>query len=258
MPDPETFERYFHERADLAEHLYRDGWRHEAVLIATVALDALANIREHDHKLKRINGAERLSQFVQRYAGDPDTRKIAVVFLAEDILAIGPARLHEVARRLLLARDVNPAQEATSSFEFQASPFAHLDCEWDELVNKEPALAPENDIEKLARERYTYPALLYSLTRCAVVHSLTRGTRTSDFSRDEPDDEISYLPPYEDAGRMRPISQKVGLRRITTWLRTATTNYAAECEHHGIRPADGFDANAKSLDQLYGAWKKVT
>lgn len=257
MPDPATFERYFHDRADLAEQLYRNGWRHEAVLIATVALDALANIWEHDHKLQRTNGANRLAQFVQQYAGDPETKKIAVVFLAEDMLAFGHPRLHEVARRLLVARHVNPSKEVAPSFEFQASPLAHLDCEWNALAVEEPDLAPENGIRKLASERYAYPALLYTLTRCAVAHSLTRGSRTSDFSRDDSDDEISYFPPYEASGRTRPISQKVGLRRVTTWLRTAATNYAAECEELDIKPAGGFDANAKSLRHLYSAWKNL-
>lgn len=257
MPDPGTFERYFHDRAELAEQLYREGWRHEAVLIASVALDALANICEHDKKTADVSQLDRFRGFVERYTGDSDARKIAVVFLAEDMLRFGPPRLDDVARRLLSKRNVDAGEPIARPIEFATSPFAHLDAEWSALILEEPTLSGEGQIEQLAVGRYTYAALVYSLTRCAVAHALSRGSRTSDFSSGEPDDEISYFPPYEVGGRTRPISLKVGLRKMTQWLRAAATNYSAECAKLGTKPADGFDPNAESLARLQEKWKKM-
>lgn len=257
MPDPATFERYFHDRAELAEQLYRDGWRHEAVLIASVALDALANICEHDQKAGRTSHLERFRRFVEHYSADADARKIAVVFLAEDMIRHGPSRLHDVARSLLAKRNVDPGEKIARPMEFATSPFAHLDADWSALTVEEPTLLGEGQIEQLATQRYTYAALVYSLTRCAVAHALSRGSRTSDFSSGEPDEEISYFPPYEVGGRTRPISLKVGLRKMTQWLRGAATNYSAECERLGKTPADGFDPNANALATLSEKWEKI-
>ena len=257
MPDPATFERYFHDRAELAEQLYRDGWRHEAVLIASVAIDALANICEHDQKTPGAGHLERFRSFVEHYSADADARKIAVVFLAEDMIRHGPPRLHDVARSLLAKRNVDPGDKIARPMEFATSPFAHLDAEWSALVVEECALSGESKIEALATERYTYAALVYSLTRCAVAHALSRGSRTSDFSSIEPDDEVSYFPPYEVGGRTRPISLKVGLRKMTRWLRAAATNYSAECKKLGKKPADNFDPNAESLATLSEKWEKI-
>lgn len=258
MPEPRTFETYFHDRANLAESLYRDGWRHEAVLIASVALDALANIWEHDKNLNHVNSAVRLANFVQSYTGDADAMKIAVVFLAQDMLAHGPPRLHAIAKRLLAKRNVDLSGQRPRPMTSGTSPYVHLDADWLGVTVEEPALANEPAMERLATERYTYPALLYTLTRCAVAHSLSRGTRTSDFSGKEPDEEISYFPPHVGGNATRPISLKIGLKRITNWVRTTATGYARECEQLGAEPANAFDPSGHSLCRLYGAWRTVT
>ena len=200
MPNPATFERYFHDRAELAEQLYRDGWRHEAVLIASVAIDALANICEHDQKTPGAGHLERFRSFVEHYSADADARKIAVVFLAEDMIRHGPPRLHDVARSLLAKRNVDPGDKIARPMEFATSPFAHLDAEWSALVVQECALSGESKIEALATERYTYAALVYSLTRCAVAHALSRGSRTSATLSEEVGEDTVIRPELREGG----------------------------------------------------------
>lgn len=255
MTEPGSFQRYFHERADLAERLYSEGLRTDALLIATVALDSLAAIWEHDFVLRFGNGSDlRLAAYVQKFSGDERAEKIAVVFLAEDVLQHGPPRLHEVARRLLDRRDVD--ESPVRPMEFRGTPRAYLDVDWAGLITEEPALAAESNLEKLVA-RYTYPALLYRLHRCAVAHTMSTGSRTSDFSSGNPDDEISYFPRWVSTGRVHPISLKIGLRAITNWVRASVTSYVAECDRLGKRPADDFEPNAKSLAKLQRKWKDM-
>jgi hypothetical protein len=255
MPDPKTFEGYFHERAKLAESLFREGWRNEAYLVATAALESLCTIRDHDHRAAKLPGAVRFTKFVQQYSGETDARKIAVVFLAEDLMHHGPGALRQVAVNLLTIRAA--IQPRPEPIDCRESPHAHRDCDWSTLVSEEPQLAKVGEIEKLSVE-YTYPALLYRFYRCSVAHTLSRGSRAKCFSGNEPEDEISYFPEFMEKGKVQPISLQIGLAAVTRWLRTSATGYAAECTKRGSRPADGFDASSRSMNELKARWKKVS
>jgi hypothetical protein len=252
MPTPAEFESYFHKRADLAEELYASstGNRTAAKLMAVVALDALGAIWKHDYAATTSTTTFLLAEFVQTFVPDKRSDWIAVVFLAEDLIRMGPPRLAPVAKKLLQERDADPCPPN----EF---PHSHKDKNWADLVVEEPSFANEAALEKLAK-RYTYPALLYSLLRCSVAHSFTTGSRVSDYSPMEGDDDISYSAPELFAGQRKPICIKFGIRTITGWLRAAATNYAAKCAADGKQPAEGYDANKQSFQKLEELWKKAT
>jgi len=252
MPD-HAFEKYFCDRAELAETLYRGGWRNEAFLLATVALDALAAIWQHDLSTSNDSSALRMAAFVQKFSSDPKAHTIAAVFLGEDLLTHGPPRLASLADALLAARGVG--RERVQDFGYRAGPLAHKDTDWAELVAQHPSIA-EPELEKLAAH-YTYPALLYRLHRCAVAHSLSSGTRTSCFSESEPDDEISYFPEFIVRGKVRPISLKIGLATVTRWVRACVSAYVAECIQADREPAQGYDPNAESLENLRRLFRKL-
>ena len=261
VPTPAEFEAYFHKRASFAEDLYRQGWRNEAHLVATVALDSLANIWRHTLEPLPANAAKssalRQLEFVQKFTGDPDVNRIVVIFLAEDIIARRVTRLIPLAERLLRAR-VASYRERPTVMEMRESPAAHLDKDWQELVHEEPDLARETALEKTARH-YTYPAMLWRLYRCSLAHSLSKGDRTSDFSGSEPDDEVSYFPAWTDGARQRPISLKLGLKATTNWIRAGVTGYAKECTQQGVDPVGTFNPTAVSLAELLGdkVWRGV-
>ncbi len=258
MPTAEEFESFFHRRADLAERLHADDARTEAYLIASVALDALATIAEAaGHVPANQRPALRLAEFVAQHADPVLARRLAVVFVAQDMIACGPARLHPIATRLLTARAALKGPKPTE-WEMRESPHAHRDADWAGLVKEEPALASETKLEAVAAE-YSYPALVYRLYRCGPAHALSRGSRTSGFSRAAPDDEISYFPEWVSDGVVRPIGLKVGLLVITGWVRKCASSYAAHCRTlGGVEPAKGFDPSAESLDRLAKVWKSVT
>jgi hypothetical protein len=256
MPTPDQFAKYFHDRADLAESLHRNGWRNEGQLVAAVALDSLASIWEHSRERKKTSRASlRLHEFVRTFTQDPKADKIAVVFMAEDMLAHGPQRLHAVANRLLDAR-VPSRSEKAGPMEFRQSPATYLDKPWDVLVAEEPSLASETRLQELSSD-YTYPATLYRLYRCGLAHSFAKGDRTSGFSGNEPDDDISYFPEWTDGARRRPIGLKFGLKVVTTWVREAATRYAAACSSSDVDPVAGFDPSSQSLGLLQEYWKHV-
>jgi hypothetical protein len=255
MPTPGQFEAYFHKTADKAEELFSSGFRTEAYLMTTVAIDALAAIWRHDFGMPEASGTKNFASFVREFVADPAAERICVVFFAEDLLAFGPARLHPVAQRLLEQRAAS-RNRVPGVVEGEA-PHAHKDVTWTDLVVEEPSLANENALEELA-EDYTRSALAYRLYRCGPAHALSRGSRTSGFSSGDGDDEISYFPRYLSGNVTLPISLKIGIKTFTQWLRTAATRYAAACAKAGKRPADNFDASASSLALLHKKWRKVT
>lgn len=234
-----------------------EGFRTDAVLIATVAIDAINSIWRHDYKVparKPKSAPLDYAEFLDRFAADPATGLICVVFLAQDMAASRAARLHPMAQRLLRARaadDGPPPSRPT----FREWPHTHKDCTWSDLVTEEPALAAEKELERAAKE-YTRGALAYRLFRCGTAHHYSRGDRTSDFSSGI-DAEISYSAPMAMGGRIRPIGVKLGIGRLTTWLRACATNYATECTRHALRPATNFDASRVSLTSLASVWRTV-
>lgn len=252
MATDQQFANHFYQRADLAERLYTERFRTEAYLLATVAIGALSAIRKHDDGLAHQPAALEFAQFLDDFGGDPRTSHVAVVFLAEDAVRGGPARLHEVAYRLLEDRSAIRGTKPTS-FEFRESPHAHRDCTWEALATEVPAFASEPKLRDVAKH-YTYGALLYRLYRCGPAHALSRPYRATVFSQDEPDDEISYFPEFLAGGRVRPISLKIGLLAATNWLRASATAYAAHCAARDRRPADGFEPGAESLASLARVW----
>lgn len=256
MPTPEEFEQHFLQRADLAEQLYRDGWRNEAHLVASVALDSLGRVWAHDlpKEAPRSGDAVRFRAFVQKYARDPKTSNVAVVLFAQDLYQYGSSDFRDLATRMLDQR--NAITGPDKGMEFREWPHQHKDCTWGALLLEEPDLAKDPKLKKQA-ERYTYPALVYSLFRCGVAHTLLRGSRTHDFSGVEPDGEISYSPPMLLGGRTRPIGIKFGLRVTTGWIRACASNYRATCDERGILPANKFDPSDKSLAILKKSWVKM-
>lgn len=256
MADPGSFERHFHDRADLAERLYGEGFRNEAHLIATVALDSLGRVWAHDLPNEAPKGAdaERFRVFVKKYADDHQVHRIAVVLFAQDLLEYGPVAFQESARRMLNRR--NALMDPAEHMQWREWPYQHKDCDWEALLEEESSLEREPRLEGTA-ERYTYPALVYSLFRCGVAHTLLKGSRTHDFSGKAADDEISYTPPMTFRGRTSPIGIKFGLRVITGWVRSCASSYTKKCAERGIRPADEFDASDRAQETLRKAWKKL-
>jgi hypothetical protein len=256
MADPGSFEQFFHEHAALSEELYERGQRQAARLLAAVGIDALAAIWEHDFSINEPASDLRLVKFMQTFLpADARTRKIAVVLFAEDLHQFGPVRLHALAQRLLADRNADPT--VMKGFDFREMPHAHKDKDWADLVLEEPSLAPETAVEGIAT-RYTYPAMVYRLVRCASAHLLSSGHRVNDFSSPKGDDEVSYWGPMIVSGQRRPISIKFGIRLLTGWLRDGATSYVGQCARAGKRPADGLDANAESVAILAAKWKKIT
>jgi hypothetical protein len=257
MPTAQEFESFFHRRADLAERLHAEDARTEAYLIASVALDALATIADAaGHVPANQRPALRLAEFVAQHADPVLARRLAVVFLAQDMIANGPVRLHPIATRLLTVRAAAKGPKPTE-LEMRECPHAHRDTDWAGLVTEEPALASEARLEAIAAE-YSYPALVYRLYRCGPAHALSRGSRTSGFSQAAPDDEISYFPEWISNGVVRPIGLKVGLLVITGWVRKCASSYALHCTALGAsEPARGFDPSAESLERLARVWKSI-
>jgi hypothetical protein len=245
------FAEYFCKRGDLAEELYSAGFRTEAYLIATTAINALAAIRKHDDKRPANGAALQFAEFLDDFAGDARTKRLAVVFLAEDAIRSGPPRLHQVAYRLL--EDRAAIRGSNVEFEFRESPHAHRDIAWSDLVAEVPEFGREARLQAIARH-YSYGALLYRLYRCGPAHALSRPDRATVFSQNEPDAEISYFPEYLAGGRVRPISLKIGLLAVTGWLRAVATAYAEHCHTAGRRPADGFEPGAETLASLAHVW----
>lgn len=254
MPTPEEFESYFVQRADLADELFKRDFRTDAFLIATVAIDSIGAIWRHDFAKPFESGPLDFAAFLRFFGDDPETDKICVVFLAEDIIAFGSARLHAVARRMLQKRAADPTVKV-EEFEFRESPHAYEDATWADLVNEEPTLASETDLAQIARQ-YTRAALTYRLYRCGPGHAYSRGSRTSGFADPRDDDEISYFPAYVVRGVLQPISLHIGLHTLTRWLRASASNCARQYRTAGKVIAATFDASSESLDNLKAKWFK--
>lgn len=254
VPTPEEFESYFVQRAELADELFKRGFRTDAFLIATVAIDSIGAIWQHDFAQPFESGPLNFAAFLSAFGGDPETNKICVVFLAEDMIAFGSSRLHAVARRMLQKRAADPTVKVEEN-EFRECPHAHEDATWTDLIKEEPALANEAELEKIARQ-YTRAALTYRLYRCGPGHAYSRGSRTSGFADPRDDDEISYFPAHVVRGALQPISLHIGLHTVTRWLRASASNCASQYRTAGKVIAASLDASSESLDNLKAKWFK--
>jgi hypothetical protein len=167
------FSEYFLTHADLADELHTAGCFLNSYMTATAAIDALAAIWETDFPeesatLQREFGGTvppsvRMARFVMKFSNDPRAANIAVIRFAEDAKLFGtniPSAEAGEIDALFKAREVP----------FGACPPAYLDIELAKLALEAPTLMANPTVRKLAEE-YQYPALLYILYRCPMVHS---------------------------------------------------------------------------------------
>ncbi len=222
--DNEHFKSYFHMRADVAEDLHKAGWTVDANIVATTALDALAEVWLHDFPgqsktiQKLLGGAVppsiRMARLVKRFAADaPHSDKVAVLMFAEDWKKNVPAATAD-ADALLAPRIPKHRGEL---------PHAHLDVSREELFQECPAI-PHQPLLAALVEEYEYPALAYRFLRSPFVHYGTTSDRTHGFTRGI---EVFYMP------LKKGTTIGISLGVVTGWLRAAATNYVSLL--HGTR-----------------------
>jgi hypothetical protein len=246
--DNAYFERYFHDRAELADELSAGGRSIDANIIATTALDALGEVWLHDFAQERaameqalggkVPPSIRMARLVKTFGvGAPHVGKVAVILFAEDWkrhvnTAVGDADALLKPRRPQVRGEL---------------PHAHLDVPRDELLRECPAISAEPLLVSLLEE-YEYPALLYRFVRSPYVHYGTSSSRTHGFTRGE---EVFYMP----LAKGTTIGFSVGV--VTAWLRVAATEYVAHCTRLGVRPAADIESARQAEDFLESRWKRV-
>jgi len=157
------FREYFDTQASIAEDLCNRKFVLNACITATSSLDALAEIWEHDSSDDAralgqefggsVPGAARMSRFVHTFlTGDPRSRRISVLRLAEDISRFAPHIAPSEVAALLAARRMPPNSLLDGS----------TDCDADALSLQAPLLMSNPGVRRLAVE-YQYPGLLYAL-----------------------------------------------------------------------------------------------
>jgi hypothetical protein len=177
------FREYFNAQADVADELYRNDHTINCYITATAAIDALAEIWKSDfpaeaQALSREFGGTvpssiRMARFVRKFAADPVAEKIAVICFAEDALRFKPTIAPSEVAALLRSRiESKPG----------VLPRVDLDVDLAALTREAPTLLGNPEVRKLVEE-YFYPALLYSLYRCPVVHTLGWSKRTHGWVR---------------------------------------------------------------------------
>jgi hypothetical protein len=245
----DLFEKYFHDRADLADELSRGGYALEASVLATTALDALAEIWVHDFPAEgkaldveaggRVSGSIRMARLVKRFApAEPEAQKVAVVCFAEDWKRHVPAAA-ATADTLLKPR--------LGKFRGEL-PHSHQDVPRAALLAECPAITAGTKIAALVEE-YEYAALLYRFYRCPTVHLGGSAKRTHGFTRDE---EVMYMPLHPGF-----TSVSFGPRLVTRWLRAVATGYATTCAAAGVTPAKDLDPGTREEESLRSKWSKV-
>lgn len=245
----DPFERYFHDRADLADELARTGHVLDACVLATTALDALGEIWVHDFPDEgkaldreaggRVSGSIRMARLVKRFAStDADAPKVAVVCFAEDWKRHVPAAAAH-ASGLLASRLGKLRGEL---------PHSHRDVTRAALIAECPEIGTNPKLAALV-EDYEYAALLYRFYRCPMVHLAGRANRTHGFTRD---DEVMYMPLH---GGFTSIS--FGPQLITRWLRAVASGYVMTCSHAGVTPAKDIDPGSREEDLLRARWSKI-
>lgn len=244
-----AFEKYFHDRADLADKLAENGWVLEARTIAAASLDALASIWLHDYPdvksklVAELAGTPppsiRMTRFLKLFAAaDEEVHKVAVVCFAEDW------KRYDTNSAALAARLLAPRLGKGRG----DLPHSHKDVPISLLVKEEPELAMLPHIVQMAEE-YEYGALLYSFYRCPLVHHASPSKRTHGFTRGT---EVMYMPLHSNH-----TSISFGPALITRWLRCTATGYVSACARDSIRPANDFDPGKDPEGRLEGRWKRL-
>jgi hypothetical protein len=245
----DPFERYFHDRADLADELSGRGHVFEASVLATTALDALAEIWVHDFPTEakaldveaggRVSGSIRMARLVKSFApAESEAQKVAVVCFAEDWKRHVPGATATVDAIL---------QPRVGKMRGEL-PHSHQDVPRAALLAECPAIAVGTKLAALVEE-YEYAALLYRFYRCPTVHLGGSAKRTHGFTRNE---EVMYMPLY---GGFTSIS--FGPKLVTRWLRTVATGYVAACDAAGITPAKDLDPGTREEENLRIKWSKI-
>ena len=241
------FENYFHRRATVADQLYSQGDTVDARILATTALDALAEIWLDDFpkiekKLNQCYGGGipasiRLSQLLKHFAKeDRDASKVSVVCFAED-WKLHRSQDSDLANRLLDER---------LNYYFQQLPQSSCDLSLTELEQECPQIA-QKELRRIAEE-YEYGALLYKFYRCALVHSSTSPDRINGFARGE---EVRYSWSQVETNR---TTIGFGCNLITRWLRIVATNYVQFCREQDVIPAEKLDAGMEPERRLRDKW----
>ena len=246
--DNEYFERFFHDRAVAADDLHERGFRVEANIVATTAIDALAEVWLHDFPMERqvmdaefrgrVSPAIRFTRFLKRFAaGAPHTQKVAVVMFADDMKRQAPT-LRDLADTILAPRGGSLPGEL---------PRAYLDISKHELLRTYPVIVEVPGLAALV-EDYEYGALLYRFVRSPLVHFGSGSQRTHGFTQK---DEVFYMP------LERGLALGFGIGVVTSWLRTAATAYTTMCTNAGIRPATNLETGREGEDRLAARWERI-
>lgn len=246
----DPFERYFYERAELADKMALAGHVVAARILATASLDALAEIWLHDFpdikkKLQselggKVRASIRLARFLKQFAvGDARVSKVAVICFAEDWKKHRPQDT-DIANRLLNRRISNNPYQLPSSY---------LDLSRDDLAQECPELNSRSDLYALAEE-YEYGAILYSFYRCPLVHVATHSKRTHGIARGE---EVMYYWSDDDDDS---VTIGFGPNLATCWLRNVVSNYVLTCQQFGITPANYIDAGISHEDRFGSLWSR--
>ncbi len=247
----EVFKRFFHRKADLADHLWLDPYlRAESALVATTALDALGllwfdRMPEAETNLAkefggRVPDAIRMSRLLTTFSGDARASLVAVVPFAEDLHHFAP-RLRCAAEALLAPRRGRSRNEP---------PRSYLDKPVAEVFTEVPGL-DQVDGMRLMIEEYVYGALLYRFVRCPLVHASARSSRFHGFSDKE---EVMYMR----LDRIR-TALSLGPKLVSNWLRNVATNYADACVRVGKDPGpERIDRRLEAEENLRAKWSRVS
>lgn len=244
------FRDYFNAQAHLADELYRNHHPINCYITATAAIDALAEIWESDfpeeaQALSRefggtVPGSIRMARFIRKFAADPKAEKVAVICFAEDALRFAPTIEPGEVTSLLRSR---------WSGEPNTRPPSDRDVDLAALSLEAPSLLANPAVLGLVEE-YFYPALLYSLYRCPMVHTLSCSKQMHGFAHN---DEVGYMPLEADS-----TSIGFGPDLVTHWLRASLNGYVDFCERAGVKPAGNIDPGADNEGRLRRKWGRLT
>lgn len=180
-----------------------------------------------------------MARFVRRFAADPRAEKIAVICFAEDALRFKPAIAPSEVAALLRSRiESEPG----------VLPREDLDVDLAALTLEAPTLLGNPEVRKLVEE-YFYPALLYSLYRCPVIHTLGWPKR---MHRWVSNDDVRYIKDEPDLTRIG-----FGPDLVTHWLRASLSGYLDFCERAGVKPAGNIDPGADHEQRLRRKWERL-
>jgi hypothetical protein len=250
------FERFFHNRADVADKLADSGSLIDSLILSTTALDALAEIWLHDFPHtekalqnnygKPIPGYIKLAQLLKEFAADdPDANKVAVICFAEDWKRYYP-------QETTIADQLIDKRRGTTPFERDwMSPNISLDVPIKLLAEECPLLNVYPKLWRLAEE-YQYGAILYKFYRCPLVHSSNPAERIHFFTRG---DEIMYCGSPQDVNK---TAISFGPNLITRWLRHVMSNYIQCCRVAGVIPGKNLDSGFEPEDKLKKRWENFT